>query len=98
MQVRIFSFVPGQKNCIISINSVWSYLSSGNIYDVLCGWSVGSNEVLRGLLFTYAYVDDLLIASHSPQEHLEDLRSVLEKLDAHGILINVTKSVFGVPL
>ncbi len=55
------------------------------------------NEVLHGLPFAYAYVDDLLIASHSPEEHLQHLHSVLERLDAHGIFINVSKSVFGVP-
>ena len=45
----------------------------------------------------YAYIDDLLIASSSSEEHLRHLRSVLERLDEHGILINVSKSVFGVP-
>ena len=55
------------------------------------------DEVLRGLNFSYAYIDDLLIASSSPEEHLQHLRLVLERLDEHGILINVQKSIFGVP-
>ncbi len=53
------------------------------------------DEVLRGLHFCFGYIDDLLIASHSPDEHLHHLRLVLERLEAHGIVINVAKSVFG---
>ena len=53
------------------------------------------DEVLRGLHFCYVYIDDLLVASSSPEEHLQHLRLVLERLDDHGILINVTKSLFG---
>ena len=55
------------------------------------------DEVLRGMPFCYGYVDDLLIASPSPDEHLRHLRAVLERLEEHGLLINVPKSVFGVP-
>ncbi len=42
------------------------------------------------------YIDDLLIASSSPDEHLEHLRSVFQRLNEHGIVINVPKSHFGV--
>ncbi len=55
------------------------------------------DEVLRGLPFCYAYMDDLLVASTSQQEHLQHLRLVFERLQDHGIVINVSKSVFGVP-
>ena len=54
------------------------------------------DEVLHGLTFMYSYIHDLLIASSSPEEHLQHLRLVLEQLDKHGILINVNKSHFGV--
>ena len=54
------------------------------------------DQVLHGLHFCYAYIDDLLIASSSPEEHEHHLRLVLERLDAHGVLINPTKCVFGV--
>lgn len=58
------------------------------------------DEVLRGLDFCFAYIDDLLIASSSSEEHLKHLkhlRLVLERLENHGILVNVAKSRFGVP-
>ena len=49
-----------------------------------------------GLEFCYVYIDDILIASSSPEEHLQHLQSVLERLAEHGIVINVAKSLFGV--
>ncbi len=55
------------------------------------------NQVLHGLPFCYPYIDDLLIASSSREEHMEHLHCVLQRLDDHGILINIHKSVFGVP-
>ena len=54
------------------------------------------DQVLRGLPFVYRYIDDLLIASSSEEEHLHHLRLVLQRLHDHGIVINVSKSVFGV--
>ena len=53
------------------------------------------DEVLRGLDFCYNYIDDLLIASRSPTEHLTHLRLVFERLSQHGIIINSQKSQFG---
>ena len=36
------------------------------------------DTVLRGLHFSFAYIDDILIASKSPEEHLRHLRLVFE--------------------
>ncbi len=38
------------------------------------------DEVLRGLPFAYVYIDDVLIASATPQEHREHLKQVFERL------------------
>ena len=54
------------------------------------------DQVLRGLTFAYAYIDNVLIASAMPAEHLEHLRTVFEWLTACGIVINPSKCVFGV--
>ena len=51
------------------------------------------DEVLRGLDFCYVYVDDLLIASGRPAEHLSHLRQVFDRLRQYGIIINAQKSV-----
>ncbi|XP_064479148.1 uncharacterized protein LOC135392362 [Ornithodoros turicata] len=55
------------------------------------------NEVIRGLPFVFAYLDDLLIASKSPEEHEAHLRQVFQGLDDNGLVINPGKCLFGVP-
>jgi hypothetical protein len=54
------------------------------------------NQVLQGLDFTFAYVDDILIASSSRDEHLKHVDTVLQRLNEHGIVVNPKKCVFGV--
>ena len=54
------------------------------------------DQVLRGLPFTYAYIDDFLIATSSGEEHKHHLRAVLQRLDEYGIVINPLKCMFGV--
>ena len=54
------------------------------------------NQVLQGLAFAYTYIDDVLIASSSPEEHLIHLRAFFERLEDYGIIINTSKSHFGV--
>ena len=46
------------------------------------------DQVLRGLDFCYVYIDDVLIASHTSQEHKEHLRLVLQRFELYEILIN----------
>ena len=53
------------------------------------------DQVLRGLPFCYAYIDDVLIASATAAEHKEHLRITLSRLKEHGIIINPTKCVLG---
>ena len=55
------------------------------------------DQVLRGLTFCYAYIDDLLVASTSPEEHRQHLKLVFERLRHYGIILNPQKCVFGVP-
>ena len=54
------------------------------------------DEVLRGLDFVYAYIDDLLIASDSEDEHLRHLELLFERLSSYGIFINPSKCIFAV--
>jgi len=53
------------------------------------------DSVLEGLNFCYAYIDDILIASSSPEEHYEHLKILLRRLEKYGIVINPTKCIFG---
>ncbi|XP_064485906.1 uncharacterized protein LOC135398431 [Ornithodoros turicata] len=54
------------------------------------------HSVTRGLSFVFAYIDDLLVASSTPEEHADHLRQLFARLAAHGIVINVQKCEFGV--
>ena len=53
------------------------------------------DQVLRCLDFCYVYIDDVLIASNTPEEHKVHLRLVLQRFEQYGILINPAKCVFG---
>ena len=54
------------------------------------------HEVLRGLDFVYAYIDDLLIASTSESEHLQHLQLLFKRLSDYGVVIHPSKCTFGV--
>ena len=53
------------------------------------------DEVLRGLDFVYAYIDDVLIASSSEAEHLAHLDILFQHLSEYGIVINPSKCILG---
>ena len=53
------------------------------------------DQVFRGLDFCYVYVDNLLVARKSPEEHLLQLRQVFERLRQYSLTINVAESSFG---
>ena len=55
------------------------------------------DQVLRDLNYAYAYIDDVLIASSSHDEHVTHLHTVLRWFSDHGIVTNPSKCEFGVP-
>jgi hypothetical protein len=55
------------------------------------------DDILRELDFCFAYVDDILVFSRSPEEHEQHLRILFRQLQAHGILINPAKCIFAAP-
>lgn len=55
------------------------------------------DEVLQGMENVYSYLDDILVFSRTEKEHLEHLKQLFERLTKYGILINTSKSIFGVP-
>jgi len=54
------------------------------------------NEMLRGLDYAFAYIDDVLIASLDELEHEQHVHSVLKRLQEFGMSINPAKCVFSV--
>lgn len=55
------------------------------------------DEMMRGLDFVYCYLDDFLIFSKNESEHKNHLHQVFTRLREYGMVINVSKCVFGVP-
>jgi len=54
------------------------------------------DQVIRGLDGVYAFIDDILIASKSNQEHFRHLKALFERLNDYGLTIKPSKCTFGV--
>lgn len=52
------------------------------------------NQVIRGLLGTAAYIDDLVVTAETREEHLVRLRALFERLAEAGLTLNLAKSKF----
>lgn len=53
------------------------------------------NSIFQDLDYVYCYVDDILVASESQEQHLQHLRETFKRLQAAGLTINVSKCVLG---
>jgi transposase InsO family protein len=56
------------------------------------------DQVLRGLEYCFVYLDDILIASSSPEEHARHLEAVFGRIREAGLLLNREKCVFAEPV
>ena len=54
------------------------------------------DAILGDLPFCYVYLDDILVFSKSPEEHMNHLRQVFDLLAANGLVVNRAKCVLGV--
>lgn len=55
------------------------------------------DEITRDLPFVYCYLDDVLVASSSYEEHMRHLETLCNRFRDYGICINPSKCVFNVP-
>lgn len=53
------------------------------------------DEVVQGLDFCYSYVDDILVYSKNSTEHAEHLRTIFQRLQAYGVVVNPSKCHLG---
>lgn len=51
--------------------------------------------VCQGLEFVFVYIDDILVASKDVPTHKHHLRLLFQRLQEHGLVINVSKCEFG---
>ena len=52
-------------------------------------------DVFRDLPFVYVYLDDILVASSSDEEHCTHLRRLLQRLAEYGLVVNPQKCTLG---
>jgi hypothetical protein len=54
------------------------------------------DRIMAGLDFVFVYLDDIIIGSHSVEEHMQHLRTLFQRLRAAGLVINREICVFSV--
>ena len=55
------------------------------------------DEILGDLPRVYVYIDDILIASETLEQHLQDIETVFKRLAENGLVIQRSKCVLGKP-
>jgi hypothetical protein len=55
------------------------------------------DRVLAGLAFVFVYLDNIIIASPSMEQHQPDVEEVFRRLQVAGLVINFEKCTFAVP-
>jgi hypothetical protein len=65
--------------------------NTGSTFQRLMDW------VLAGLAFAFVYLDDIIIASPSMEQHQQDVEEVFQRLQADVLVINFEKCTFAVP-
>ena len=53
------------------------------------------DSVFRDFPFVYIYLDDILVASNSSDEHMRHLRQLFDRLADYGLVVNPKKCVLG---
>ena len=53
------------------------------------------DRVAQGLINIFVHLGDILIASETPEQHDTDLRTLFQRLQQHGLVVNRSKCVFG---
>lgn len=53
------------------------------------------DTVLQGIDCVFVYLDDILVASSSEREHMQDIRTVCSRLQDFGLVIRLEKCLFG---
>ena len=54
------------------------------------------DAILGDLPFCYVYLDDILVFSNSPEEHMTHLKQIFDLLAENGLVVNRAKCVLGV--
>jgi transposase InsO family protein len=86
-----------QKTAVITPFGLFEYVSmTFGLRNAAQTFQRYIHRALSDLDFVFAYIDDILIASSSIEEHKEHLRTVFRRLKEFGLFINPAKCILGV--
>lgn len=83
------------KTAVITPFGLWEFLRMPfGLKNAAQSFQRLMDGILRDVSFAFVYLDDILVASHSPQEHIMHLRELFTLLSQNGMVINKAKCVF----
>ncbi|KAK3762357.1 hypothetical protein RRG08_047193 [Elysia crispata] len=84
------------KIAIITPFGLWEFLRMPfGLKNAVQSFQRLMGGILRDVPFGFVYLDDILVASRSPQEHSQHLRQKFTLLSSNGLVINRAKCIFG---
>jgi hypothetical protein len=83
------------KTAITTPFGLWEYLRATlGMRNAGCTFQWMMHRVLSGVDAAFPFVDDCLVGSPTWEQHLLDVRAVLERLQAAGLVLNGEKCIF----
>ena len=84
------------KTAVITPFGLWEFLRMPfGLKNAAQSFQRLMDGILRDVPFAFVYLDDILVARHSPQEHHQHLQQLFTLLSSNGLVINKAKCVFG---
>ncbi|UYV83524.1 hypothetical protein LAZ67_23001313 [Cordylochernes scorpioides] len=83
------------KTAIITSFGLFEFnVMSFGLRNATATFQIFMHEVLRNLDFAFVYLDDILVASKTEEEHYSHLETFFSRLNSYGLRINLSKSKF----
>ena len=85
------------KTAIVTPFGLWEFLRMPfGLKNAAQAFQRLMDGILRDVPFAFVYLDDILIASRTKEDHVQHIRQLLELLSTNGLIIRKEKCVFGV--
>ena len=84
------------KTAVVTPFGLWEFLRMPfGLQNAAQSFQRLMDGILRDIPFAFIYLDDILVASRSSQEHAQHLEQLFKLLSANGLVINKAKCIFG---